>query len=196
MKIASFLFFIVLLAMGCQQQEVKRKRYFDLDSLVSAQVVYLSKSKASLKKEATISGRSSSSVNTLDSTAWSHELDVFRQLDLINRPIYSDVYNTKDGVKDSKSNLLIRSYEAPANSAVPYLRLFYQTTPARLKKLEALYQETNSLYNSQRKLEMYFDDTTGKPCLIGFLVEGHQKMILSDSVHYTIQAEIQPANIP
>lgn len=196
MKIASFIFFIVLLAVGCQKQEVKSKRYFDLDSLVSAQVVYLSKSKASLKKEATISKKSSSSVNALDSTAWSHELDVFRQLDLINRPIYSDVYYIKDGAKDSKSNLLIRSYEAPANSTVPYLRLFYQTTPSRLKKLEALYRETNSLYNSQRKLEMYFDDATGKPYLTGFFIEGHQKMILSDSVHYTIQAEIQPANIP
>lgn len=196
MKIGFLLFFIVLLAMGCQQQEVKRKRYFDLDSLVSSQVVYLSKSKASLKKEATISDKSSSSVNMLDSTAWSHELDVFRQLDLINRPIYSDVYNTKDGVKDSKSNLLIRSYEAPANSTVPYLRLYYQTTTARLKKLEALYQEANSLYNSQRKLEMYFDDTSGKPYLTGFFIEGDQKMILSDSVHYTIQGEIQLANIP
>lgn len=196
MKITSFLFFIVLLAVGCQQQEVNRKRYFDLDSLVSAQVIYLSKSKASLKKEATISGKSSSSVNTLDSTAWSHELDVFRQLDLINRPIYSDVYDTSDGGKDSKSNLLIRAYEAPANSTVPYLRLFYQTTPTRLKKLEAVYQETNSLYNSQRKLKMYFDDTIGKPYLTGYFIDGHQKMILGDSVHYTIQVEIQPAIIP
>jgi hypothetical protein len=196
MKIASSLFIIVLLAMGCQQQEIKSKRYFDMDSLVSAQVVYLSKSKASLKKEATISDKSSSSVNTLDSTDWSHELDVFRQLDLINRPIYSDVYVISDGGKDSKSNLLVRAYEAPANSTVPYLRLFYQTTPARLKRLEALYQETNSLYNSTRKLEMYFDDATGKPCLTGFFVDGHQKMILSDSVYYTIRAEIQLANIP
>jgi hypothetical protein len=196
MKIASFLFFVVSLTVGCQQQQVKSKRYFDLDSLVSAQVIYLSKSKASLKKEATISGKSSSSVNALDSTAWSHELDVFRQLDLINRPIYSDVYDTREGEKDSKSNLLIRAYEATANSTVPYLRLFYQTTPARLKKLEALYLETNSLYNSQRKLEMYFDDSSGKPYLTGYLIDGHQKMILGDSVHYTIQVEIQPAIIP
>jgi hypothetical protein len=194
MKIATFV--IVLLAVGCQTQAIKRKRYFDLDSLVSAQVVYLSKSKASLIKNATISEKSSSSINTLDSTAWSHELDVFRQLDLINRPIYSDVYDFKDGVKDSKSNLLIRSYEAPSNSAVPYLRLYYQATPARLKKLEAFYQETNSLYKSHRKLEMYFDDNVGKPYLIGFEIEGDQKMILSDSIHYTIRAEIQSANIP
>ncbi len=196
MKIASLLFCIVLVAVGCQKQEVKSKRYFDLDSLVNAQVDYLSQSKASLKKEATISDKSSSSVNSLDSTTWSHELDVFRQLDLINRPIYSDVYSMTDGEKDLKSNLLIRSYEASANSPVPYLRLYYQTIPSRLKKLEALYQETNSLYNSQRKLEMYFDDTTGKSYLAGFFIEGDQKMILSDSVHYTIRAEIQSATIP
>jgi hypothetical protein len=96
----------------------------------------------------------------------------------------------KDGVKDSKSNLLIKSYEAPANSPVPYLRLYYQDSPTRLKKLEALYKETNSLYGSQRKLEMYFDDTTGKPYLKGYLIEGNQKMMLSDSVHYAIRSEV------
>lgn len=196
MKIGSLLFFSVLLAAACQKQEVKSKRYFDLDSLVSAQVSYLSTSNVTLKKEATISEKSSSSINTLDSAAWSHELDVFRQLDLINQPIYSGVYTISDGVKDSRSNLLIRAYEATATSPVPYLRLFYQTKPTRLKKLESLYQETNSLYHSQRKLEMYFDNTMGKPCLAGFFIEGHQKMILSDSVRYAIEAEIQPAIIP
>jgi hypothetical protein len=191
MRVVFSLLVIELLATSCQEQKVNGKRYFDLDSLISAQIVYLSKSKASLKKEATISEKSSSSTTILDSTAWSNELDVFRQLDVINRPTYRDAYEVKDGVKDSKSNLLIRSYEARTNSAVPYLRLLYQDNPSRLKKLEALYQETNSLYSSQRKLEMYFDDTKGKPYLTGFFIEGDQKMILSDSVHYTIRTEIQ-----
>jgi hypothetical protein len=189
MRVLALLFFAVLVS-GCQKQKVITKRYLDVDSLVNAQVKYLSQSKASLKKEATIGGKTSSSTNALDSTAWSHELDVFRQLDLINRPIYRDVYEVKDGVKDSKSNLLITSYEAPTNSPVPYLRLYYQNSPTRLKKLEALYQETNSLYGSQRKLEMYFDDTTGKPYLKGYLIEGNQKMMLSDSVHYAIRSEV------
>ncbi len=193
MKVASLLFTVLLLSVGCQKKVANSKRYFDMDSLVNSHVAYLSRSKASLKKEASISGKSSASANTLDSTSWSHELDVFRQLDLINLPIYSDVYEIKNGTKDSKSNLLIRSFEAPANSAVPYLRLFYQTSPTRLKKLEAQYQATNSLYYTQRKLVMYFDDTAGQSLLTGFLIEGAQKMILSDSVHYTIRAEIQPS---
>ncbi len=190
MRVLVFLLFVGLGFSGCQQEKAKEKRYLDMDSLVNAQVNYLSQSKASAKKEATIADKTSSSTNILDSTAWSHELDVFRQLDLINRPIYRDVYKVKEGVKDSKSNLLITSYEAPNNSPVPYLRLYYQDSPARLKKLEALYQETNSLYRSQRKLEIYFDDTTGKPYLKGYLIEGNQKMMLSDSVHYTIRTEV------
>ena len=190
MRVVVFLLFIGFGFSGCRQQKVKEKRYLDMDSLVNIQVNYLSHSKAALKKEATIGGQNSSSSSVLDSTAWSHELDVFRQLDLINRPIYRDVYQVKDGVKDSKSNLLIRSYEAPANSPVPYLRLYYQVTPTRLKKLEALYQETNSLYGSQRKLEMYFDDSSGKLHLTGYAIEGDQKMMLSDSVHYAIRSEV------
>jgi len=190
MRLVIFLLFVGIGFSGCRQEKVKEKRYLDMDSLVNAQVFYLSQSKASLKKEATIGDKTSSSTNALDSTAWSHELDVFRQLDLINRPIYRDVYEVKEGVKDSKSNLLITSYEAPINSPVPYLRLYYQNSTTRLKKLEALYQETNSLYGSHRKLEMYFDDSNGKPYLKGYLIEGNQKMMLSDSVHYAIRTEV------
>ncbi|MBK5279706.1 MAG: hypothetical protein JJE09_12675 [Bacteroidia bacterium] len=191
MRVALFFIFIGLIAISCQKQKVQGKRYFDLDSLVNAQILYLSKTKASLKKEVIFTEKSSASTNILDSAAWSYELDVFRQLDLINRPIYFDVYQVKDGIKDSKSNLLVRSYEADGKSPVPYLRLFYQGTPSRIKKLEALYSETNSLYSSQRKLEMYFDDAPGNPYLTGFFIEGEQKMIMSDSVHYTIRTEIQ-----
>lgn len=188
MRVIVLLLFSVLI--GCEQQKVKRKRYLDMDSLINEQVNFLKNSKASLKKEATIGDKNGSSSTVLDSAAWSHELDVFRQLDLINRPIYRDVFEVKEGIKDSKSNLLIRSYEASSGSPVPYLRLYYQLTPSRLKKLEALYRETNSLYGSQRKLEMYFDDTSGKPYLKGYLIEGDQKMILSDSVHYIIRSEV------
>lgn len=195
MKVVSLLFLVIITSVGCQRKVVTHKRYFDLDSLVTAQVAYLGRSKASLKKEASISGKSSTSVNTLDSASWSHELDVFRQLDLINLPVYSDAYEVRNGIKDSKSNLLIHSFDAPANSAVPYLKLFYQTSPARLKKLEAQYQATNSLYSTKRTLIMYFDDTAGKALLKSFSIEGAQKMILSDSVHYFIRAEVQPTKI-
>lgn len=184
------LFFTALVLFGCQQQKVKEERYLNMDSLVNAQVHYLSHSNLFLKKEASIGNKKSASTNKLDSTGWSNELDVFRQLDLVNRPIYREVYLVKDGVKDSKSNLLIRSYEAPVNSPIPYVRLFYQDTPNRLKKLEAFYQENNSLYGSKRKMEMYFDDASGKTYLKGYLMEGQQKMMLSDSVKYTIKAEV------
>lgn len=189
MRVLVFVLFVGLVS-GCQKQKSNAKRYLDMDSLVNVQVKYLTQSKATLEKKATIGDKTSSSTAVPDSTSWSHELDVFRQLDLINRPIYRDVYVVRDGGKDSKSNLLIKSYEAPANSTVPYLRLYYQDSPWRLKKLEALYQEINSLYGSQRKLEMYFDDATGKPFLKGYLIEGNQKMMLSDSVHYAIKSEV------
>ncbi|MEK6783839.1 MAG: hypothetical protein AABY93_19230 [Bacteroidota bacterium] len=190
MRVITFALFVSLLGAGCQKQNAKEKRYQDFDSLVNAQVTYLTRSKASLKKKATIGCKSDSTSIVPDSTTWSHELDVFRQLDLINRPIYRDAYIVKDRTKDSKSNLLILSYEAPPTFTVPYLRLFYQDSPKRLKKLEALYQESNSLYNTKRILKMYFDDSKGKPYLTGYTIDGNQKMMLSDSTHYTITAEI------
>jgi hypothetical protein len=190
MRSISFLVLIGLISVSCQEKRVVEKRYLDLDSLMNAQVAILSKSKVSLTKKAVIGLKKDSSITVPDSSAWSQELDVFRQLDLINRPIYRDVYQINDKMKDSKSNLLIYSLEARSKSPIPYLRLYYQDTPSRLKKLEAVYQESNSLYASHRLLKMYFDDTTGRPSLTGYLIEGDQKMILSDSIHYTITAHI------
>ena len=190
MRFIGLLLCIGLFESGCQKQVVKHKRYIDIDSLINVQVAHLNQLTATLKKVVTIDGKNDSSSNVLDSAAWSHELDVFRQLDLINRPIYRDAYIVKDGIKDSKSNLRIRSYESLSAATVPYIRLFYQDSPARLKKIEALYQETNSLYVSQRILKMYFDDATGKPYLTGYSIEGHQKMMLSDSVKYIIKSVI------
>jgi len=190
MRVIAVLFSIGLVVSGCRQQVVKEKRYLNVDSLVSSQIDYLNHSKASLTKEAAIGDKTSVSTTLPDSTLWSHELDVFRQLDLINRPTYRDAYLVTDRLKDAKSNLLIKSYEAKAGSPVPYLRLYYMETPLRLKRLEALYQETNSLYNSQRKLTMYFEGEPGKPYLKSYSIEGDQKLMLSDSVHYTIRAEI------
>ena len=190
MKFSVFLFFIGLGLSGCQQQRVTGKRYLNMDSLINEQVYYLTHFNASLNKEAVIGNNRSSSTSKLDSTTWSYELDVFRQLDLINRPIYRDVYQVTDRVKDPKSNLLIKSYEAQSGSPVPYLRVYYLDTPLRMKRLEALYQENNALYGSQRKLEMYFDGEPGRPFLKGYLIEGNQKMMLSDSVHYAIHSEV------
>jgi len=190
MRVIAVLISVVLVVSGCKQQVIKEKRYLNVDSLISSQIDYLSNAKASLTKEAAIGDKTSVSTTLLDSTSWSHELDVFRQLDLINRPTFRDAYVVTDRVKDAKSNLLIRSYEAPAGSPVPYLRLYYMETPLRLKRLEAFYQETNSLYRSQRKLAMYFEGDPGKPYLKSYSIEGDQKLMLSDSVHYTIQAKI------
>ena len=78
MRVLVFVLFVCVV-WACQMQSVKEKLYIDMDSLVTTQVDYLSQSKATLKKEATIGSNRSSSSNVLDSTAWSHELDVFRQ---------------------------------------------------------------------------------------------------------------------
>ena len=190
MRKVALLFFLSSSIFGCEKESAHDKRYIDMDSLINQQIKHLAKSNVSAKKEASIGGKISSTTSVLDSTTWSHELDVFRQLDLINRPIYKDAYQIRSNEKDSKSNLLIKSFEASATSAVPYLRMYYQDSPKRLRKLETLYQEINSLYASQRKLEMYFDDATGTPLVTSFSIEGNQKMILSDSVHYTIHTTV------
>lgn len=161
-----------------------------MDSLVTAQVMKLTDLNLTLKKEARVNQSVSTSTTALDSLGWADELDVFRQVDIINRPTYRDAYEVTDGQKDLNSNLTVRTYTSQGNTPVAYVQFFYLDSWSRLKKIKALYREKNRLFEMNRALEMFFDDHGGKPLLTGFRVEGHQKMILSDSVHYSIQSAV------
>lgn len=170
------------------------KAYFDFDSLINVQVTGLIKSKVSLRKIAVINGKSDSSYFIPDSLKLANELDVFRQLDLINKPLYRNSYEVKDGEKDTKSNLLIRSYVAIAPSSVPFVKFFYQASTQEIKKVESVFQEENALYNTKRNLTLLFDDNSGSPLLSGYQLSGSQKMILSDTVSFSVKVAFSPGD--
>ena len=97
--IASFL-------VGCQQVDRKYdKAYFDFDSLVNIQVKKISLTGDSIHKAASMDGKADESIFLADSSALAHELDVFRQLDVINKPLYKEAYKITSE-KDAKSNLI------------------------------------------------------------------------------------------
>jgi hypothetical protein len=191
-----FLFFsaIVITCVSCNQTNLKYdKPYFDFDSLINAQVAELVKAKASLSKTVLLDGKSEQSTMKIDSTIIAHELDVFRQLDLINKPLYRDAYEISDGEKDSRSNLLVRKYKSKKSSPVPFVNFYYQNDFLHLKKIESYYDENNTLYSTKRQLLLEFDDTSGHFLLSRYELTGAQKMILSDSVKFSIEGSFLPA---
>src|SRR5882762_6893664 len=163
-----FLLLVLTLFLSCQKNSAHADSYFD--SLVMAQVAHLSNVKASVAKKATLDGKEDQSTFTPDSTTWENELGIFRQLSVFERPAYRQAYRIEDGMKDAKSNLIVRRYQATQLVPVPELRFYY--------------------FNQFRNLNKEFEDVGGKPILITYGIEGVQKMVLGDSVKFSIRSEI------
>jgi len=175
-----------------QTNQLYDKPYFDFDSLVNKQITSLVSAKASLTKSVLLNGKQDQSTVTADSSVVAHELDVFSQLDFINKPLYRDGYEIQDGEKDTQSNLIIRKYVAKSPSPVPFVTFYYQDEFRHLKKIESVYQENNTLYSTQRQLRLEFDDLTGTVLISRYSLFGNQKMILNDSVKFSIEGTFLP----
>lgn len=180
----------VLAMTSCQNNTTVSKKYFDIDSLINQQLRYLEKTEASLSKMASIDSATDRSNFKPDSTSWANELEVFLHLDVINKPIYVGAYEVMDGEKDINSNLTIRSFVANREVPVKSLKLYYQGSPKKLRKLEAVLSEQNSLYYTSRKFSMEFEDVNGQAVISRYDVRGTQKMILRDSVKFSISSKI------
>ncbi len=184
----------VLLTACNKQNEKYDKAYFDFDSLVNAQVDVLAKAHSTLAKSVSLDGKVDQSSHATDSTLLAQELDVFRQLDLINKPLYRNTYEVIDGEKDTQSNLRVKRYKAKTPAPIAFVTFYYHDDFTQIKKIESVYQETNSLYATKRQLRLEFDDSTGTMVLSKYRMTGSQKMILSDSVKFTIEASFIPAH--
>ncbi|MBP9925121.1 MAG: hypothetical protein KBF45_03965 [Cyclobacteriaceae bacterium] len=189
------LFFVgsLFLLASCNKSNLKyEKPYFDFDSLINVQSADLIKAGTLLSKSVSLNGKQDQSSIQTDSTLMAHELDVFRQLDVINKPLYKTAYEILDGDKDSRSNLRIRTYKAKNPSPVPFITFYYLNDWKHLKKIESVYQENNTLYLTERHLQLEFDDVAGTLLLSRYEVTGKQKMILSDTVLFSIEGSFLP----
>lgn len=177
--------------LSCERGVDQPISYYPVDSLINAQVDYLIKSKAALTKKAEIDGKEeTSSFTPKDSAAWAHELDIFFELDIINKPDNVGDYKVEDGLKDAHSNLTIRSFTGTQKGPVVYLKVFYLEVPSKIRRIEALYQEENSLLKGSRLLIMEFQEIQNNAVLTSYSIEGGQKMFLGDSVKFSVQGTV------
>ncbi len=175
---------------SCQKQKVTYKGYYNIDSLVEAQIHYLPTLKISLSKETGLNGKTDSiQIVAKDTVLWSKELEVFKQLNIINRPINANLYRAEN-VPDVKSNLMVRTFIPNKKLTVEYLKIYYDGSVTNLRKVEALYHEENLLYGSARKLSMEFENIYNKITLINYSIDGKQKMLFGDSVKFFLKGRV------
>ena len=187
---AGVLFFYVVLILSCSSRQEHGLKLYAVDSFLSAQARYLSNNKAILHKSSRLGDvQDEVFITPKDSAAWKKELEIFAALDIVNKPLNRDLYRLERHA-DGKSNLMVKSITSSADLPVQYLRVYYQQTPDKLRKIEAEYNESNSLYNSVRVLTMEFQQVGSKPVLTSYSIEGGQKMFMGDSVVYGISGKL------
>ena len=187
-KVATVL--IVGVFFSCSTEKHKSAGLYNVDSLFKTQIDYLIGHNATINKKAKLNGREKvTTTNPKDSLAWNEELAIFFELDIVNKPISKGTYKVEE-YADNKSNLFVKSFTTTEDLPVKFLKIYYQRSLSQLRKIEAQYNEANSLYSSKRFLTLEFESVYNKTILTAYSIQGGQKMFLDDSVQYTIDANI------
>lgn len=185
-----FLFILVLVS-SCSENDQGTLMYFNIDSLIDANVAYLSEAQPMLEKRATVAGKASVvTIIPKDSVSWANELDIFREIDRINKPINRGSYKIEKDLKDSHSNLNIYRFTATTNLPLKFVEIYYQNSLSHIKKVTARYSEQNRLYSSSRYFALEMRDVYNKTVITSYFIEGGQEMMLGDSVHFEILGSV------
>jgi hypothetical protein len=174
----------------CERQQSSENLY-PIDSLLNEQIKAFQKAGVRLSKEASLKNKVDiKSYQPKNSLAWTEELDVFFQLSAINKPGNETNYIIDNELFDPGSNLTVKALTATQNLPVRSLRVFYDNNPLEPRKIEAIFQEGNVLYSTSRNLLLEFQQVNNKNLLTSYSIDGVQKMVLSDSVHFVVRARI------
>jgi hypothetical protein len=175
---------------SCSNEKQKGAGLYNVDSLIKTQIKYLISHDASIRKKAILNGiEKITTISPKDTADWEEELAIFLELDVVNKPINKTAY-TVENYADNKSNLRVKCFTTTEDLPVKFLKVYYQKSMNGIRKIEAKYQETNSLYRSSRFLTMEFENIYNKMVLTSYAIAGGQKMFLDDSVQYTVGASI------
>jgi hypothetical protein len=186
-KFVTVIFLFVFLLASCSSERTREIGLYNIDSLVTAQAERLLSHKAVLTKTARLDDSEKiSEVTPKDSIEWENELAIFSELNAINKPSNKGAYNV-EVYKDAETELEVKSFSTKEELPVKFLKIFYKQSPDSIQRIEAKYNESNSLYSSGRFLTMEFTQAAGNPLLHSYSISGGQKMVLDDSVRYDVK---------
>ena len=93
-------------------------------------------------------------------------------------------------MRDSTSNLSVQLITGKASLPIVYVKIFYLETVSKIRRVEALYQEENSLLKGSRLLILEFQEINNKAVLVSYSIEGSQQMFLGDAVQFVVKGTI------
>lgn len=179
-----------LLVGGCRTQGSSQAGLLAIDSLLSAQAMTLSAQDAALTKQVTLNAKDETTSDAkMDSSEWSREWEAFGVLNALNKPVNRNFYELNDA-RDTRSNLTVRSFTTAQDLPLKFVRLYFQGKLSALRRIEALYESTNGLYETRKNLVMEFQDVRGTALVTAYTIEGGQKMLFDDSLRYSIRGQV------
>ncbi|CAN5396062.1 hypothetical protein BH10BAC4_BH10BAC4_01310 [soil metagenome] len=192
---------LLLLMATCSHEQKITAKTFDFEHLINEQVNELSQRGRILDKTGKVSNKKSDTTFVPTKSAWQAELEIFQQLNDINRLVGRSKYKITDPLEDTKSNLKIREYVAskPKGDAwtsetlpsINSMKFYYHDDFSQLKRIEATIAENNMLYSNSRDLIMEFEEEDGTPVLNRYSMFGFQKMMFRDTVRFSILGQIE-----
>ena len=191
---AGLIYIVVILLFSCSPADKESPGLYSINSLLDEQSVYLSRNASRLTKVSSLGGHSDTILVTpKNREEWKKELEIFAVIDAINKPANETFYSIERH-PGSKSNLSVKAFTTKESLPIQFLRLFYQTTEDKVRRIEANCSVSNVLYSSTRLLTMEFQQIDNTMMLTSYEILGHQKMFLGDSVKYTIKGTLILSN--
>ncbi|WP_022825709.1 hypothetical protein [Hymenobacter norwichensis] len=183
---------LMLAACGLEDASVRpaanrKPNYFDVKGLLDTQIAELNRQQPVVEKQVRLRDGKVETTRVVK-TDWSKELQVFYQAD-INKPALRGAYSeTVAGPSGELTNA--KSYKLiAADTKAPVVSLVVGTlgdTPSTGQELAATIRQDNPLFYSEKRLRL----RTQGGALKEYEVQGVQKLIMFDTVYYTVRTRV------
>ncbi len=182
MRVLTGYVLVCLALASCRpDSQVRLTTYYNMDSLLTAQVDLLTRNEQVPFKVAQVNQQQERDTLNADSASWAGELATFRILDL-NK---SNLLNAYEITKSNRGfTYKLKPDEAQQGILELTIEEFSNGDPATIK---ASFEETNNLYSSQREYTLHMD---GKGFLQFYRIDGRQKVAFGEWVDYDVEGHV------
>ena len=189
--LAGLIFIFWMASCGNMAENQSDQNSFDLVGLVDSQVILLTNNNYQIRKTSRLGSSDESTQFVPDSAGWARELNIIRTADISKPGLRS--YYTIETYDSLEFNIDHYTLMDSGNSTTIYQKIYWEKASGKLLKIQALQNVNNPIYDSERYIEIIFNKEDRENLIIdSIIVEGFQKMILSDTTLYRSISKILP----
>lgn len=166
-----------------------KKAFIDIDSLLDRQLAFFQQQHHALTKAVEVGAQRDETRYTPDTAQWRTELELFRQLDQVNKPTFKDAYLVSEA-RDTNSNLTVTTILAQREAPVLSLKIYFLRDRRDIRKIEAIVKDDNPVYHNDRKLTIELEPVDQQLVLHRYRIEGSQRMVMNDRIRFVIAGEV------